>query len=164
MNNIDRLLEKYWNAETTVQEERELKDYFNTDSIEDRHMGYKPMFRHFDLMASQVTTIGLPELEVEDVSETKVRQLNLVKWVTRVAAVASIVIAATFLFQNQNPAETSYVGKYTQFEDVEDPESAEEALEITKQALAFLSTNLNANKVAIQNDLKPVSKAKIFKN
>ena len=46
MNNlyIDQLLEKFWSAESTEQEEQELKNYFGQDEIDESHIYAAPFF------------------------------------------------------------------------------------------------------------------------
>ncbi len=44
MNNIDEILDKYWNAESTVEDEMLLKEYFNSASVSEEHLTYKPLF------------------------------------------------------------------------------------------------------------------------
>lgn len=49
MNNlyIDQLLEKFWSAETTEQEEKELKTYFEQADIDESHAYASPFFVDF---------------------------------------------------------------------------------------------------------------------
>ncbi|MFV0538379.1 MAG: hypothetical protein ACK5M3_13580 [Dysgonomonas sp.] len=47
MNDIDKLLEKYFEGETSLDEEQILRDYFLQTKIEDRHKVYKPIFNFF---------------------------------------------------------------------------------------------------------------------
>ncbi len=47
-NKIDILLAKYWECETSVQEERELQEYFLSESIAERHQQYKPLFSYLE--------------------------------------------------------------------------------------------------------------------
>jgi hypothetical protein len=46
-NHIQQLLEKYWEGETSVEEERQLKSYFNFGEIDPQHQKYAPMFQAF---------------------------------------------------------------------------------------------------------------------
>lgn len=47
MNDIDKLLEKYFEGETSLGEEQILRNYFLQTKIEDRHKAYKPIFNFF---------------------------------------------------------------------------------------------------------------------
>lgn len=47
MKDIDLLLEKYFEGETTLEEESILRNYFRQSEIEDRHKVYAPMFNYF---------------------------------------------------------------------------------------------------------------------
>lgn len=42
--NIQELLEKYWEGETTLEEERLLKQYFISENIDERLQAYAPLF------------------------------------------------------------------------------------------------------------------------
>ena len=48
---ITSLLDKYWEAETSVEEEKVLKAYFSSDEIEPTVRQYKTMFAHFEKQA-----------------------------------------------------------------------------------------------------------------
>jgi len=43
-NNIHKLLERYWQCETSLEEERLLQDFFSGDSIPEELNRYKPLF------------------------------------------------------------------------------------------------------------------------
>lgn len=43
---IQQLLERYWNAETSLEEERILKTFFSQDNVPDDLKKYKPLFAY----------------------------------------------------------------------------------------------------------------------
>ena len=43
-NNLHRLLERYWQGETSLEEEQLLQDFFSGDSIPEESAIYKPLF------------------------------------------------------------------------------------------------------------------------
>ena len=45
---IEKLLEKYYEAETTLQEEKQLKDYFSRSDVPAHLKEHKDMFNYFN--------------------------------------------------------------------------------------------------------------------
>jgi hypothetical protein len=166
MLNIDKLLERYWEAETTLEEEAALKAYFESGEVADQHKEFASLFGHFNFLVTQVSAMPLPELVESVDTEAKVRTLNLTKWIGRVAAIFAIVAASTVVIQNNlgEPQPPTYAGKYTHIQDTSDPQATEEAMAITKEALAFLSKNLNKSSNTIKANMKSMQKADIFKD
>ena len=46
MKKIDNILEKYFEGETTLDEEKLLRSYFQSGKVTDEHLAYAPIFRY----------------------------------------------------------------------------------------------------------------------
>ncbi|MDN3665703.1 hypothetical protein ACFFU1_17135 [Algibacter miyuki] len=86
LNNIEELLEKYENGETSLKEEQQLKHYFASDQVAPHLEMYKPMFGYFTVSKQEQFNNDLP-LETS-------RKFNY-KWLS-VAAVAVLMIGFYF--------------------------------------------------------------------
>lgn len=83
LDNIEQLLEKYDNGETTLQEEQQLKLYFTQETVEPHLEVYKSMFQYFSQTQDEQFTKDIP---------LKPSKTNtLYKWIS-VAAVAVIML------------------------------------------------------------------------
>lgn len=82
LNNIEQLLEKYDNGETTLQEEQQLKDYFSQETVAPHLEVYKPMFAYFLHTQKEQFTKTIP-LKPKKTN-------NLYKWIS-VAAIAVLM-------------------------------------------------------------------------
>ena len=49
MESISELLRKYFNGETSIEEEKELKNYFKSEEVESAHEIYRPLFQVFEI-------------------------------------------------------------------------------------------------------------------
>jgi hypothetical protein len=87
LNRIEKLLEKYENAETTLQEEQQLKNYFSQETVAPHLEVYKPMFAYFLKTQNEEFTKDLP-LKSEKTN-------SLYTWIS-VAAVAIIMLGVYF--------------------------------------------------------------------
>ena len=123
LTKIEQLLEKYDNAETTLQEEQELRDYFSQDTIAPHLESYKVMFQYFKHTKQEHYTKDVP---------LKPKKTNrLYQWIS-VAAVAVLMLG---IFIPKLGGESDPFAKYT-------PEE-QELYHQTKEALAMLSSNFN---------------------
>jgi hypothetical protein len=136
--NINNLLEKYWEGESSLQEEETLRQYFNNGNVAPELEQYQSLFQFFkeeqDVMVSDdFEKRLLLQIEKEQkVVPAKVRKLSWMTSIRAIAAVGIILMGAVFVFQNLEPEEKDVWAKY----EVEDEQAA---IEATKAALALLS-------------------------
>ena len=142
LNNIENLLEKYENGDTSLKEEQLLKNYFAGDNVAPHLEMYKPMFGFFLVSKQEQFNKDIP-FE----TETKATKRNFnYKWLS-VAAVAVLMIGFYFGSGSLNNDD---LGTY------EDPEVA--LMELTK-SLEMISQNFNKG-VSTVNYLDELEKGK----
>ncbi|TYB77202.1 hypothetical protein [Bizionia myxarmorum] len=88
LNKIEQLLEKYENAETTLQEEAQLKQYFTQENVAPHLELYKPMFTYFSANQQELFTKEVP---------LKTKSVFNYRWIA-IAAIA--VLSIGFYFSN----------------------------------------------------------------
>lgn len=62
MENVNELLEKYFRGETTLGEEKFLKQYFRTDQVLPEHEMYRPLFEVFDQELFEKADVSLQKM------------------------------------------------------------------------------------------------------
>lgn len=124
LKRIEKLLEKYLDARTSVAEEAELRAYFASEQVALHLVEYQAMFGYFN-QAKETQYEGQTVVLNRNHSRRQV-----FAWVG--IAVSILLLAGLFLNQ---PSKAGEFGTY------DDPEIA---LEKTKEALNFLSKNLKA--------------------
>ncbi|WP_291864419.1 hypothetical protein [Maribacter sp.] len=139
LNNIEKLLEKYFDATTTVAEEETLRTYFSQESVATHLEQYRPMFQYFSTTKEEQFTKQLA---------LKPRN-NYSKWIS-VAAVAVIAFGL-------------YFGNTYQEQKLAEQKEAQYAYNETKKALDLLAQNFSkgTQKVAYLNEFE-ATKQKIY--
>lgn len=90
MNNIDKLLERYFEGETSAEEEAVLRRFFTTGDVPGNLEMYKPLFGYFDSEIKKEHT-GSNDRE----KQTGARK-RLVLWLSGAAACAALLTGIFF--------------------------------------------------------------------
>ena len=148
-NKIEDLLEKYFQGETTIAEEKELKAYFSSPNVAQHLEQYKPMFGYFSQVKEQKSTQEIP-------LQTKKRN---VAWLSIAASAVVLLGIGTYFYTSEK--NTAPVVAQSELGTYDNPE---EALVATQKALALLSNNVNVGIESVQYIKEyEESKNKIFK-
>lgn len=143
---IEQLLERYFEGETNLSEEQQLREYFQGSDLPAHLLPYQPLFRYFaeeqaqHQLGSDFDEKLLGQLREHRAAETPLRRLGLRAWALRAAAIALLGIGLGWLFFPKN-AETPQTAAidWSKYE-VQDPELA---FQITRKALLRTSDELN---------------------
>ena len=148
-NKIEDILEKYFQGDTTIAEENQLKEYFSSPDVAQHLEQYKPMFGYFSQVKEQKSTQTIP-------LKTKKRK---VAWLSIAASAVVLLGIGTYFYTSEKNA--TPVTAQSELGTYDDPE---EALAATQKALALLSNNVNVGIESVQYIKEyEQSKNKIFK-
>lgn len=103
---INILLQKYFDAETTLDEENELITYFNSDEVDEELKSYIPMFsgpKALSVSGNQDLGDDLMNYILESEHKEKLKYRWMWQIVTGVAASVILVMLAVNFYSNQNP-------------------------------------------------------------
>ncbi len=150
-NKIDDLLKKYWECETSLDEEKELRAYFNESEYDKKYANVAPLFRYYE----REQKIGgldnffdqriLDEIEnIQPKVKKKSKIIELFGNVVKVAAVGLILITAGYFIKEELSKEEMKPYVSDTFED------PEKAFEETKKALQMISKNFNKGRKEVK--------------
>ncbi|TXD51774.1 MULTISPECIES: hypothetical protein [unclassified Polaribacter] len=125
--NIEKLVEKYENAETTLQEEATLKNYFTKEDVAPHLQEYMYLFSYFELAKDETYT------KTVKLKPTKSKTRNL-KWLSVAAAVALLI--------------SVFIGKH-QYDEHQQRKKAALIYAQVSKGLKLLSTNLKKGEQAV---------------
>jgi hypothetical protein len=131
-NKMEVLLEKYFEGETSIVEENELKDYFSSSNVAPHLEQYRPLFGYFEVAKEQRLTSEMP----------LVSKKKKVAWLSVAASIVVMLGIGTYTYFNVNTVkESKELGTY---------DNPEEALQATQKALAMLSNHVNVGVESVQ--------------
>ncbi|MGY0392739.1 hypothetical protein ACW5R3_09320 [Bizionia sp. KMM 8389] len=160
LNNIEKLLEKYENAETTREEELALKHYFSQDNVAPHLEMYKPMFAYFAVNQKETVNIKMPAK-----SKIKFKSVFSYKWLG-VAAMLALSVSFFFNnpFQQQDDLGTYEDPMLAYNEVVKSLEMISSKMNKGVEKVSYLKTvNTGMSKVGYLNEIHNTTD-KIFKN
>ncbi|HEX8562674.1 MAG TPA: SipW-dependent-type signal peptide-containing protein [Flavobacterium sp.] len=133
LHKIEKLLERYFEGETSIVEESELQSYFSSPDVAQHLEQYKPLFGYFSAAKQESFKQQIAPLPSED---NKRRSA----WLSVAASVVVLLGAGTFAYFSQT-SQTEDLGTY------DDPEIA---LRETQKALSLLSAQVNKGVKSVQ--------------
>lgn len=149
LDRIEKLIDKYFEGETSIAEENELKTYFSSLDVAQHLQQYKPVFGYFSQAKAE-------EFKAEIPLNTKKR--NVAVWLSIAASFVIMLGVGMFMYLNTMEEAPSTATAYGTYDD------PEKALAETEKALALVSEHLNTGieSVSYINEYNN-SKNKIFK-
>ena len=125
LDKIENLIEKYFEGETSIAEENELKKYFSSSDVVQHLEQYTPIFGYFSQAKSQLFTQEIPLL-----SKSRDKKRN-VAWFSIAASVIVLLSIGTFTYFKYDKANSN--------QDLGTYKSPELALKETQKALETLN-------------------------
>ncbi|MGC4020746.1 MAG: hypothetical protein QM734_01780 [Cyclobacteriaceae bacterium] len=135
---IEQLLEKYWMAETSLEEEQELHHFFKNESVPEHLKETASLFQYFGTEKNRALSENFDADVTKQITKRhggKIVAMNNWFSIARVAAGIAVVVAAVYLIGHE-------VRKSSP--EIADTESDPKlAFEETKKALLMISKNFN---------------------
>ena len=153
LREAEHLLEKYWQCETSVEDEQKLRDFFAAGNIPSSLKGASELFKFLNVEKGKTLAInfeGTVTKKLQTRQEGKVIQMFSYGNMARIAAGIVVVVAATFLIRQE--IRKSYP------KEVQDTYSDPQlAFEETKRALQMISNSFGkakkeASKIQMLNE------------
>lgn len=149
------LLDKYWEGETSETEERILRHYFSCKAVREEHKVFVELFQYFENQR-KITYDG--HNVAFNSAKPKIKILNLRRIIFSVAAASVLLFAAITVMKEINPNPVEH--QISMVNEIDDPE---EALRVTKEALAMVSKTFRASQQTVRENMGSLEKAAIFK-
>ncbi len=141
---IKQLLERYYDGETSLEEEASLRAYFKNNEVPEELLTAKMQFQFFAEAQKEQLTKEVFEERLYTPPKAKVRKLRLPRFAYAAAASVALLLAGYFLLPTNTTPKRQYSSR----------KNPEQAYEDTKRALLFISAHLNKG----TKDVKKIKK------
>jgi low affinity Fe/Cu permease len=129
---IEELLQKYWDCETSLEEEKQLQEYFRNENVPDQWKETATLFHYFEQQKNKSVNPQFDKTILSQLKKPKGKVTNLVQTSLKIAAGVAVLIAAVF-FVRQEIRKNDTIAMEDTYDD------PKKALEETKKALLMIS-------------------------
>jgi hypothetical protein len=151
---IEELLNKYWNCESSLEEEQQLREYFRNQDIPQQWSETASLFRYFDAhKKKELNDISFERSVIEKVQAKKKGKIHSLVFNTmRIAAGITVLMVAIWFVREE-------VRKSDPQEIVDTYDDPKLAFEETKKALKMISRSFGtaetqAKKINLFNEVQ----------
>ncbi len=154
-NQLETLIKKYWDCETSLEEEERLREWFRTHEVPERFKDTAKLFSYFDEQKQKATGDRFDKEIVAKVTSPGGKGISLWQTTLKIAAGIAVVAAAIFFVRQE-------IQEKPDMATIEDPQKA---LEETKKALMMISKGFStaeeqAKKINVLNEAEDKVKEK----
>lgn len=151
LDRVEKLVEKYFEGETSIAEEKELKIYFSSNDVAQHLKQYQSIFGYFSKAKQEEFNVELPT-----VTKIHNKKRNVVIWLSIAASLVVMLGVGTLIYLDSDDS--------NQFVSCNSNDDPEKVLRETQKALALVSEKLNTGIESVNyiNEYEN-SKNKIFK-
>lgn len=110
---IEQLLQRYWDCKTTVEEERQLRQFFNGNDVPQHLMRYKDLFVYEEFIQEEQLSKDFDERLLKRI-ELPVVKAKSISILSRLAPIAKAAAAVAMLLALGNLAERTLLQDYHQ--------------------------------------------------
>ncbi|MBX2946226.1 MAG: hypothetical protein KF725_10355 [Cyclobacteriaceae bacterium] len=133
---LEELLQKYWDCESSLEEEEQLRTYFCGNDVPDQWRETAILFRYFDEQKGKSVDPQFENVVVSQIKSTKRAEsgklVKLFSNTMRIAAGVAVLLAAVYFVRQELRSDSTVAVEDT----YDDPQKA---FEETKRALLMLS-------------------------
>ncbi len=141
---IELLLEKFWDCQTTLEEEEELRRFFNQEApLPESLREYRTLFVYQEKERNIRLSENFEKKILGKIQDKGLFQKRWMKW-AQVAAMALLLLGSFHLWREQGKVEA------------ECALTPEEALAEVRQALDFVSLKLNRSQQLVEQNLEEI--------
>ena len=155
---VRKMLERFYQGETTLEEERWLQDYLSSTTVSEEFLADKELFIAFKGTEESISVPGdlnskiLETIDREEHRQLKSRRISLFSLSGLAAGLLALIAVYVFFLRTDNSVQ---LAEYQMVDTYEDPM---DAYEEAKKTLAFVSNKLNAGTSEIKH-MQQVSKS-----
>ncbi len=147
---LEELLQKYWDCETSLEEEQQLRQYFRNEKVPEQGKEAASLFHYFEQQKQQLVNEYFDKALLGQLKKPKGKVTNLVQTSLRIAAGIAVLVAAVF-FVRQEIRKNDTLAMEDTYDD------PQKALEETKKALMMISkgfgrAEMQAKKINLLNE------------
>jgi hypothetical protein len=152
IENIQLLLEKYFAGESSLDEEKQLKQYFNQADVADELKRYKPLFQFFK--EEKTVEMARPIVLPYAIPHLKSRQWY---WKVAAAAIALLMVSVVSFKQLQKHSNPFFLShKNPNYVVLDEGDNPQKAFEQAQAALMLVSKKMRKGERAATEGLMKV--------
>jgi hypothetical protein len=145
-HDIEKLLERYYDGETTIEEERELKRFFQSEEVPEHLKSHAAQFGYFVGVRNEIPSLLFSSelaMKLDPPKQGPVRRFG--SWLIRIAAGLALLIvgfAGGLIFQTRHGEEAGHL--FANAKDVRSGEAMKSALTFEKMNETSASERIQA--------------------
>jgi hypothetical protein len=158
LEEIRKMLERFYQGETTLEEEKMLQDYFSSTSVPEELIPDKELFRNLGADAEEIQVpLDLNQkiitsLDKVEKKAVRTRRISLFSLSGLAAGLLALVAVYLFILRDDT------ISRYAAVEWADTYEDPMDAYEEAKRTLAFVSAKLNNGTSELKQVQKQVGK------